>query len=123
MDGILIIVIKLVVGFATFVTMNPSYSGRRDLPANLKSLFRPCTMSKPDTQPIAEVLLLSENFKFSSILSRKLVTLFDALKSSLTEQPHYDFGLRSLKSAVMACGSILKSNQGPSSGDASGTLG
>lgn len=95
-------------GVAVFVTMNPTYSGRRELPANLKSLFRPCSMSRPDTQPIAEVLLLSENFKYHNVLSRKITMLFEALQSLLSKQPHYDFGLRSLKSAIIVCGSLLK---------------
>lgn len=96
-------------GFGIFVTMNPTYSGRRELPANLKSLFRPCSMSKPDSQPIAEVLLLSEGFHSSSVLSKKLVTLFDSLRGMLSDQTHYDFGLRTLKSSILACGSQLRS--------------
>lgn len=94
-------------GVAFFVTMNPTYTGRRELPANLKMLFRPCSMSKPDSQPITEVLLLSERFKFSTLLSKKMVTFFDALRSTLSNQPHYDFGLRSLKSTIVACGFLL----------------
>lgn len=106
-DGDLPVTIKPGVGI--FVTMNPSYSGRRELPANLKSLFRPCAMSKPDSIVITEVLLLSQGFKSSAPLAKQLVSLFQNLKTTLPLRPHYDFGLRSLKSTVIASRSLLSS--------------
>ncbi|CAN8071454.1 unnamed protein product [Agarophyton chilense] len=95
-------------GVGIFVTMNPTYTGRRDLPANLKSLFRPCAMSRPDSVSIAEVLLLCNGFKSSGTLARKLVSLFESLKNVLGSRSHYDFGLRSLKSSIVACGNLLR---------------
>ncbi|KAM9801492.1 cytoplasmic dynein 2 heavy chain 1 [Neosynchiropus ocellatus] len=94
-----------------FITMNPAgkgYGGRQKLPDNLKQLFRPVAMTRPDNELIAEVILYSEGFKNGEVLGRKLVAIFNLARELLTPQQHYDWGLRALKTVLKACGSLLQ---------------
>ncbi len=62
-----------------FITLNPAgkgYGGRQKLPDNLKQLFRPVAMSRPDNELIAEVILFSEGFKSAKNIGRKLIAIF-----------------------------------------------
>lgn len=87
-----------------FVTMNPGYVGRNELPENLKKLFRAFAMDHPDKNIIADVLLASQCFTYSKHISDALIPFFDLLSSKLSQQSHYDFGLRALKTIVTKCG-------------------
>uniref|UniRef100_A0A8D0H431 Cytoplasmic dynein 2 heavy chain 1 n=1 Tax=Sphenodon punctatus TaxID=8508 RepID=A0A8D0H431_SPHPU len=94
-----------------FITMNPAgkgYGGRQKLPDNLKQLFRPVAMSRPDNELIAEVILYSEGFKDAKTLGRKLVAIFNLARELLTPQQHYDWGLRALKTVLRGCGNLLR---------------
>ncbi|KAL2095874.1 hypothetical protein ACEWY4_008022 [Coilia grayii] len=94
-----------------FITLNPAgkgYGGRQKLPDNLKQLFRPVAMSRPDNELIAEVILYSEGFKDGKVLGRKLVAIFNLARELLTPQQHYDWGLRALKTVLRGCGSLLQ---------------
>uniref|UniRef100_A0A158PNV8 Cytoplasmic dynein 2 heavy chain 1 (inferred by orthology to a C. elegans protein) n=1 Tax=Anisakis simplex TaxID=6269 RepID=A0A158PNV8_ANISI len=98
---------------AIFITLNPAgkgYGGRQKLPDNLKQLFRPVAMSIPDNELIAETILYSDGFKDAKLLARKLVTMFTLSREMLSQQQHYDWGLRALKSVLRGCGDMLRVN-------------
>ena len=71
---------KLISTVGIFVTMNPGYAGRSELPDNLKALFRPVTMVVPDLLLICENMLMSEGFTLSKILAKKMTVLYKLAK-------------------------------------------
>jgi len=91
-----------------FITMNPGYAGRSNLPDNLKKLFRSVAMSKPDKELIAEVMLFSQGFKQAKEIATQVVPFFDHCAQRLSTQPHYDFGLRALKSVLVSSGGLKR---------------
>lgn len=86
------------------ITNNPGYAGRTELPENLQSLFRPVSMIKPDFTLIAEVLLFASGFLLASSLAAKLVQVFSIADALLSQQTHYDWGLRAMKTVLQTAG-------------------
>ena len=95
-------------GSMSFITMNPGYLGRQELPESLKVLFRPVTVMVPDFQLIMENMMMAEGYTTANDLAKKFFTFYNLNQDLLSKQMHYDWGLRAIKSVLVVAGTFLR---------------
>lgn len=91
-----------------FITMNPGYAGRTELPDNLKALFRSVSMVVPDFCQITEIQLFSNGFMGARELAKKFTTLYNLNRELLSKQDHYDWGLRAIIAICRTAGKLRR---------------
>ncbi len=102
--------INLDVQVGVFITMNPGYLGRSELPEGLKALFRPITVMVPDFRLIMENMCMAEGFEEAGPLGLKFSTLYALAADLLSKSNKYDWGMRAIKSVLVVAGGFKRAD-------------
>ncbi|XP_063540762.1 dynein axonemal heavy chain 10 [Cydia strobilella] len=95
-----------------FITMNPGYAGRTELPESVKALFRPVVCILPDLEMICMISLFSDGFLTAKVLAKKMTVLYKVAREQLSKQSHYDWGLRALTAVLRMAGKMRREGAG-----------
>ncbi|CAK1584360.1 unnamed protein product [Parnassius mnemosyne] len=93
-----------------FITMNPGYAGRTELPESVKALFRPVVCILPDLEMICQISLFSDGFLTAKVLAKKMTVLYKVAREQLSKQSHYDWGLRALTAVLRMAGTLRRAS-------------
>ncbi|KAL5967125.1 Dynein heavy chain 10 axonemal, partial [Taenia solium] len=91
-----------------FITINPGYMGRTELPESVKAQFRQIMLAVPDRKLICEVMLFAQGFSSARILAAKTNALFHLADRQFSRQHHYDFSIRTLKAVLQLAGELRR---------------
>ena len=94
-----------------FITMNPGYAGRTELPDNRKVLCRPVAMMVPDYGNWRGHALRG-GCQHSEGAVRKFTKLYKLSSEQLSKRGHYDLGMRAIQSVLVMAGSLKRSDPG-----------
>lgn len=96
-------IVSLNVSTGIFITMNPGYLGRSELPENLKKKFREFFYDLFDIHPIISGLLSIKSFSESKMVASQFIKFIDNLRIQCSPQKHYNFSLRIYKKILSHC--------------------